>query len=293
MASGAPATGSYRWYTDAASQAAISGQTGDTFTTPVLAGTSTYYVATVSSQGCESQRVPVPAYVYHLDTVAAGPDEEVCIDDAPFALQEAMPAGGTWSGVGIGPSGVFQPAAAGAGIHTLKYTFTCQTGGVAETFRQIRVVDVQGKPGLARIGLDSLVADITGARYEWEVNGKTFSSSRNRIRITGPGFYKVRVVDGKCTSEISDIFIASFSAQADFLVFPNPSHGLVVVSGPALNEALEIEIFNTIGQRVYARRLSRFSGEAGLDLRHLSPALYLMVFKTGQLTKVEKLSLVQ
>jgi len=46
---------------------------------------------------------------------------EACIDDAPFALGTAEPAGGVWSGTGV-TNGIFNPAVAGVGNHTLSYS---------------------------------------------------------------------------------------------------------------------------------------------------------------------------
>jgi hypothetical protein len=221
----------------------------------------------------------------------AGPDEEVCIGDAPFQLQGAAPAGGRWTGIGVDAAGLFNPAAGGAGVHTLTYSFTCQSGSVTAATKRIRVVDVEGIPGIKQVGLDSLVADMVGAQYEWEANGKTLRSTVNRIRIQEPGFYKVRVLDGKCASEFSDSFAASF--YSDFQVFPNPSHGVITVSGPTLEEALEIVIFNSIGQRVFSRRMSTFTGKAQLTLNLLKPDLYLITLKTSKLNKVLKLAMIQ
>ena len=283
------AAGSYRWYADAAGQA-LTGQVKATFTTPLLSASRTYYVATVNSLGCESQRVAVAAQVYALGGISAGPDTAVCITDAPFILAGAGPAGGRWFGHGVTESGLFDPGAAGRGTYTLKYTFTCPGGSVAEATRQIRVIDVQGKPRIRQTGGGRLVASIVGALYEWEVNGKAFTTATNRIRIREAGFYTVRVLDGNCASERSASFGASL--QADFLVFPNPSRGAITLAGPALAEALEIEVFNSIGQRVYGQRLAGFTGNQQLDLHFLNPDLYLVVLSTAKQRKVLKLAMV-
>lgn len=63
-ASGAPTGGSYRWYTVQTGGTAINEATGASYTTPSLSvGTTTYYVSSVSSQGCESTRTAVTAIV--------------------------------------------------------------------------------------------------------------------------------------------------------------------------------------------------------------------------------------
>ncbi len=54
--------------------------------------------------------------------VTAGPDEGVCAASPGFRLAGATPAGGTWSGPGVTPTGFFNPAAAPSGKNTLTYT---------------------------------------------------------------------------------------------------------------------------------------------------------------------------
>jgi gliding motility-associated-like protein len=51
----------------------------------------------------------------------AGP---FCTTDPPFALTAVTP-GGTWSGLGVSAGGVFSPATAGQGTHTVIYTLAC------------------------------------------------------------------------------------------------------------------------------------------------------------------------
>src|SRR5690606_38894041 len=62
-ASGAPSGGSYRRYTVATNGTPISGATNDSYTTPTLNATTTYYVAAVNATGCESSRRAVTATI--------------------------------------------------------------------------------------------------------------------------------------------------------------------------------------------------------------------------------------
>src|SRR5690606_31486339 len=50
----------------------------------------------------------------------------VCQNDAPITLTGGMPEGGVYSGTGVS-GGVFDPAAAGAGMHTITYTLCGQS----------------------------------------------------------------------------------------------------------------------------------------------------------------------
>ncbi|MEJ1928926.1 T9SS type A sorting domain-containing protein [Nostoc sp. NIES-2111] len=76
-ASGAPANGSYAWYTAPTGGSPIVGANGATYNTPVLAANTTYYVAIVDpSLTCLAPRVPVLAGINSVPTVslaATGP----------------------------------------------------------------------------------------------------------------------------------------------------------------------------------------------------------------------------
>ena len=61
-------------------------------------------------------------HVIDPDSAEAGPNDTVCIDNGTFSMTSFNPGGGTWSGTGISPTGVFDPAAAGNGPHTITYT---------------------------------------------------------------------------------------------------------------------------------------------------------------------------
>lgn len=82
-----------------------------------------------------------------LPTVDAGSDFDICVDAAAMTLT-GSPLGGVWSGNGItNPSGEFTASSAGAGVHTLTYTYTdpatdCQNLDTLEvTVNTLPVVD--------------------------------------------------------------------------------------------------------------------------------------------------------
>jgi Secretion system C-terminal sorting domain len=58
-----------------------------------------------------------------VPTVSLGAYSDVCDDTPFFTLTGGTPSGGTYSGTGVA-GGTFDPVAAGAGTHTITYTFT-------------------------------------------------------------------------------------------------------------------------------------------------------------------------
>lgn len=64
-----------------------------------------------------------------------------CSSDAPITLSGGLPAGGTYFGPGV-TNGIFDPTAAGAGIHNICYVYT-ENGGCSDTACQVFTV-IQG-----------------------------------------------------------------------------------------------------------------------------------------------------
>lgn len=123
-----------------------------------------------------------------------------CESLAPLQLQ-AVSAGGVWSGPGVSPNGVFDPSAAGVGVHTITYdigTVPCD----AQSTTQIEVIP---DATLNLIVVDetcdgecdgSIDAGFAGGTYNWTPGGQTTQV------ITGlcPGNYSVTVDINGCTT---------------------------------------------------------------------------------------------
>jgi len=78
----------------------------------------TGYVQSINMSACN----PMSLYCCNANVCPAGP---FCSTDAPYQLVAETP-GGIWSGPGVDPStGVFDPAAAGAGTFNIVYTLAC------------------------------------------------------------------------------------------------------------------------------------------------------------------------
>jgi hypothetical protein len=85
--------------------------------------TSTTYTLTVANVfGCVASDAML-VNVTPLPDVFAGMDQTICLNQGPIQLM-GSPMGGIWSGVGITPSGLFSPFAAGAYVMTYTYINT-------------------------------------------------------------------------------------------------------------------------------------------------------------------------
>jgi len=92
--------------------------------------TTTYTIRMVAYSGINCLNV-ITKNITVLATplLQFNPIAEVCSNTPPFQITEAsitngLSGGSVFSGVGVSPSGIFNPNTAGAGIQTIRYTFT-------------------------------------------------------------------------------------------------------------------------------------------------------------------------
>ncbi|PSR55206.1 hypothetical protein AHMF7605_17680 [Adhaeribacter arboris] len=101
-----------------------SGVTGDTFN-PALAGIGTHTITYTlgNATGCASISTQ-QIVVGETPIVVAGPDARICSGSSPIQLTGFSPVGGTWSGTGVNPTGLFTPTQSMTGTYILTYTVT-------------------------------------------------------------------------------------------------------------------------------------------------------------------------
>jgi gliding motility-associated-like protein len=118
-----PSGTSITWYTASVGGTALA--SGANYTTPVLTGTTTYYVGTCPG----TYRIPVVVTVNPQPTVSITATTPVCASSSAFNLT-ASPSGGTWSGTGItnAANGTFNPSVSGTGTFTIVYNYTDANG---------------------------------------------------------------------------------------------------------------------------------------------------------------------
>jgi hypothetical protein len=106
------------------------------------AGSAFYYYLydwNVTLDGCHSVRTPVTVTVGAANLVYdASAYDTTCTIANAFTLTGGSPAGGTYSGPGVSGN-VFDPAVAGAGLHTITYTYTDSAGCTGTATEQVFV----------------------------------------------------------------------------------------------------------------------------------------------------------
>ena len=132
-----------------------------------------------------------------------------CASSPPFQLT-AVSNGGTWSGPGVSSSGMFNPAAAGVGTHTINYSVG-QVPCNSSSSIQITVTPppTTGFSTNTPVCLGQTItltpnAGPAGAVYHWSGPGGWTSTSANPTRpnatLAMGGTYSLYMVSGGCTS---------------------------------------------------------------------------------------------
>jgi gliding motility-associated-like protein len=138
--------------------------------------------------------------------------DNACGIGQPFTLNNGIPLGGTYSGTGVS-GGMFDPAVAGVGVHTVTYSYTETNGCTANATADIEItestIEASAIPVIESCteGGVTIVVSATGGsgfyNYEWS-NGAT----GNPLTYVEPGTYAVTVFDSEnCATTVSDIVI--------------------------------------------------------------------------------------
>ena len=135
---------------------------------------------------------------------------------------------------------------------------------------------------------DELIAEIP---YDGNSNYEYFDNTYDLVM--GDVHYSVNCVyvrgEEQCESEYLDVlvFITDIEENANqsIQVYPNPTNGLLNVSG---NGTMHISISNLLGQKLME---TSAEGNAILDLRQFDQGMYLIRIENGNGVKVQKINL--
>ena len=184
--SGGAAPYSFTYAIDAVPQTPVVNYSGSFPYVIIALGSGTYTLLSVSDNAC-SGTVSGSAIVSFvpLPTVTFASLNPVCITSSPFPLTGGFPIGGTYSGAGV-TAGLFNPSTAGAGLHTITYTYT-DNNNCTNSAQSVIIVNpipvVTVIPGNTQICSGTQ----TNISFQSNIAGSTFSwtASASSPNITG------------------------------------------------------------------------------------------------------------
>jgi PKD repeat protein len=262
------------------------GVSNDTLYPPIAGSgliTLTYTTAAASATGCvNSATATINITAQPVLSFAAV--DPICVRGSTLLLNQASIGGGNYSGPGVN-FGVFNPAIAGVGTHTIQFTGNSGGCSVAGSF----TVEVLAAP-LAEIenGLgDSLRSRNTADVYRWFFNGQLLPNDTSRsMRPTASGVYTLEVVAENCPSFRSSDFPFFMTSVQDvgtsaLRVYPNPSTGIFIFeSTQPSGTAYQLQLTDVQGRAV--RQYSSSAAQVEIDLTTAPAGVYLLRYSSGE-----------
>jgi PKD repeat protein len=172
-------------------------------------GTHTIVYTYTNENGCTSTDTNT-IEVKALPTVSfTGLPETICENAAAVSLSSS-PTGGVWVGNGMNKDGVFSPATAGVGTHTVEYIYTDESGCTNKATDTIEVIGTSEALAATSnspvdIGgtLELSITTIAGATYSWTGPDGFISASQNpsiaNVTTANAGTYLATITVNGCT----------------------------------------------------------------------------------------------
>lgn len=197
------------WYSNSARTTVVANPTNVTVSNGTI-----YYVRVTDPNNGKTTDATVVYAINALPTITFPAVESVCANAAAFQILNVLPAGGTYSGVGVNASGLFTPSVAGVGTHTITYVCTNANSCSSTKTQTITVkpmpnaslITPQSQTYCGTTGVSLQVTNITGAVYNWKKDGGGIIGSHT---LTGQttGTYEVVIDLNNCTQTITNIAV--------------------------------------------------------------------------------------
>lgn len=264
--------------------------------------TSQAYVVRLTvgfSAACPATPVDYSFTVNAKPSVTLAPFNSVCQNDADFALTGGLPANGN-GGVGYYTIDggteqvtVFSPQQAGAGTHTIKYTFVNSTGCESSAEQTITVgsmPQIVCKNYTALAGVDlQLKVEVQGTgdfTYSWSP-----STGLSDPTIADPVLtpttntqYTVTVANGNCTSScvINITVLPKMEIPNVFTPNGDGMNDNWVIEGIEDYPYMEVYIYDRYGSKLYYTKGYNKPWDGVLNGKNLPAGTYYYVFKPNQ-----------
>lgn len=216
--------GQYRWYTVSSGGSPIAGQTSNSYTTPTLTTSTTYYVS-INNGTCESTRTPTVATINTLPSAPTTTGSSSC-GSAALTLTASGGSAGQYRWYTVSSGG--SPIAAQTSNTYTTPTLTSSTtyyvsvnDGTCESIRTAVVAQINTIPsapaatGSSVCGTSSLTLTASGGsagQYRWytTASGGTFIAGETSSSFTTPTLastttYYVAVNNGSCESSRTSV----------------------------------------------------------------------------------------
>jgi hypothetical protein len=296
---------SYQWTLIPASAGVItgSGLSGEVNWASDYNGVAAVYVNAVNSCGLGATSNTLDITVNEIPSVTLATFDAVCSNLPAFALTGGNPSGGTYTGVGVS-GGLFDPAVAGVGTHTITYAYT--NAGGCEGFAT-QDITVNEAPTVTLATFDDVfdyetAFELTGGLpVGGSYMGVGVSSGFFDPAVAGAGVHTIyyTYVDGNGCSNvaeqtievISTIGINDIDNAMSFNIYPNPNNGTLFIDIVTDEQKeLNITFINQLGIKVMSKNI--FISESNkkvFDIQHFAQGVYYITISGDKINYVRKI----
>ncbi|MBX9851267.1 MAG: DUF4832 domain-containing protein [Cytophagaceae bacterium] len=112
--------------------------------------------------------------------------------------------------------------------------------------------------------------------------------------MIGTNYYKLSQVDADGAISYVGLVLIHFAKEEQFFVYPNPSSGIINLEIILNSPSYEIEVYNSLGIKVYSEGKNEVNGMIllkTLDLSYLSSGIYFVHVTTQSHSSIKKLYL--
>jgi hypothetical protein len=227
----------------------------------ILATEDQVYVARgTGDNGCKSSSEPIEIIFHEMPTVVmAAAEDTVCVSGDPVALL-ALPLGGFFQGDGVSGS-LFDPSAAGGGMHQVTYSYISEFGcvGTADPI----YIDVFFHPTVLLTAADSACTSgdpiqLIGYPEGGVFNGDGVVDNMFYPNLSGMGTqgitYSYLDANG-CTNVATENIVVDICTNIDeataetFMLYPNPAETMFNIEPSGYNP-YEYRLYSVTGQLV-------------------------------------------
>ena len=299
VALGASASsGNINWYGSSAGGSSL--QTGNSFTTPSINTTMTYYVDATNNGCISSSRTAIVATVNTTPTVSSTTPLSRC--DAGTVALGAIASSGTinWYGSSTGGSSLqtgnsFTTPSINT---TTTYYVDATNNGCTSSSRTAVVATVNTiptKPAISWDGIQfSTTSSLTSVNYQWLFNNSSIASATSSIyKPTEIGNYNIQVTDANGCKNESESFMLSVKADDNLVkIFPNPASKYVMVYlSQKPTQSLTMKLFSLQGQEL--KQVIINNQITNISLREILVGNYIIKIFGKDFSQTKKLLIVQ
>lgn len=125
--------------------------------------------------------------------------------------------------------------------------------------------------------------------YQWYRNNTIINGANNstlKAIQSGDYFCEFTNTNTGCfaNSDTVNVVITKLDEfnKESLSIYPNPSNGIISISGLKENQIYQLEVFNTSGQQVYSKTFSQKSKGQNINLKHLPKGIYLLKIQSDK-----------